>query len=73
MIGHNHLFLCWTGDYALCYNAGQIVFLQSRNVRVKCLLDGELPTGRKGSLLAVHIPHPAATEDEQEYLLLYAE
>ena len=36
--------------------------MQSRNMRVKCQTDGELPAGRKASP-AVHMSHPAASED----------
>lgn len=42
---------------------------QSRKLRVKCLLDGELLTGRKVEILAVHRSHPAATH---RYRYLYA-
>lgn len=37
---------------------------------VKCCLDGELPDGRKVEILAVHIPHPAATHKQFIYTCL---
>ena len=39
-----------------------IAFIQSRNLRVKCQADGELPAERKAERLAVQAPHPAVPQ-----------
>lgn len=58
----------------LCYNAqDNNIFVQSRIMCVKCLMDGELPSGRKGRQALRYIFRIPLQQKMREYLLLYAE